>query len=111
VLTDPANPKCEINEIKALHVGGVGQDFIDGAVITAVFDFVIGLTALEYSSLGNFATSSENVRFVKPVERNRFYATAQARQKIGNSIFSEAKLFNFKAEPCGYAHGEIRVGI
>ncbi|MDO3722145.1 PaaI family thioesterase [Marinobacter sp. chi1] len=110
-LDDPANPRCEVNEIKDLHIGGVGQSYINGAVISAIFDLVIGLSALGYASEGNFATSNVNIRFVKPVERNRFYATSKVLRKIGNIIFSEATLFNFHGEPCGQAHGEIRVGI
>lgn len=111
VLDKPAQPKCEINSIMPFHLGGVGQDYINGAVISGLFDLVIGLTALGYSSLGNFATSSVNIRMLKPVDKNRLYAVAKIRTKIGNIVFSEATLFNFKDEPCGYASGEIRVGI
>tara|TARA_R110001599_G_scaffold9374_1_gene46315 strand:- start:1035 stop:1490 length:456 start_codon:yes stop_codon:yes gene_type:complete len=110
-LDEPSKPKCEINDIKAFHLGGVGQDYVNGAVISGVFDLVIGLTALQYSSRGNFATSNVNIRFLKPVEKNRFYTIAKINSIIGNRVFSEATLFNCKGEPCGYANGEIRVGI
>jgi len=111
VLNDPSKPRCEINDIKAFHLGGVGQDYVNGAVISGVFDLVIGLTALPYAKLGNFATSDVSIRFLKPVEKNSFYAIARINSTIGNRVFSEATLFNSKGEPCGYAKGEIRVGI
>lgn len=111
VLDDPARPKCEVSDIKALHLGGVGEDYINGVIISGVFDLVIGLTALEFSSRGNFATSSVNIRFIKPVENNRFYAIAKISSILGNRVFSDATLFNYKGECCAYANGEIRIGI
>lgn len=110
-LEDPEQPKCEITDIQAFHLGGVGQGFINGAIISAIFDLVIGLTSLKYFSLGNFATSNVNIQFVKPVDNNRIYATSKRNTKIGNRVFSESTLFNFRDEPCAYATGEIRVGI
>jgi len=111
ILDDPEQPKCEISDIKPFHLGGVGQDFVNGAVISAIFDLVIGLTGLRYSSLGKFATSNINIQLLKPVDNNRLYATSKCNTKIGNRVFSESTLFNFRDEPCAYATGEIRVGI
>jgi acyl-coenzyme A thioesterase PaaI-like protein len=111
VLDDPTQPKCEVNEIKRFHLGGLGQSYINGVIISGLFDLVIGLTAIEYAPLGNFATTNVNIRFIKPVENNAFYAVAKTSRKVGNRVFSEATLFNVKNEPCAYATGEIRVGI
>lgn len=111
VLDDPKQPRCEVNEIKQFHLGGVGQGYINGVIISCLFDLIIGLTAIEYAPLGNFATTNVNIRFIKPVANNAFYAVAKTSRKVGNRVFSEATLFNFKGEPCGYATGEIRVGI
>ena len=110
-LSDHEQPKCEISEIKLFHLGGVGQGFVNGAVISAMFDLVIGLTGLKYAPLGNFATSNVNIQFLKPVSNNRIYAISKCNKKIGNRIFSDSTLFNDRDEPCAYATGEIRVGI
>lgn len=110
-LDDPDKPRCEINDIKRFHLGGVGQNYINGAVLSAVFDFVIGLNGLGYTSLGNFATANVHIRFLKPVENDGFYAVSEINKKIGNRVFAEATLFNAKGEPCAHANGEIIVGI
>lgn len=111
ILDNPESPKCEITDIKSFHLGGIGQDYINGAIISAMFDFVIGLTGLKYASAGNFATSNINIHLIKPVENKRFYATSRCNRKIGGRVFSESTLFNFKNEPCAYATGEIRIGL
>lgn len=110
-LDDPLRPRCEVSEIKSLHRGGIGQHFINGAIISALFDYLFGLTALPYLSEGYFATSNVNVRFVKPVKDEPFNSIATSKERIGNSIFSEATLYDFNGQPCVHATGEIRVGI
>lgn len=110
-LADPAQPKCEISEIQAFHLGGIGQNFVNGAIISAVFDLGIGLTGLRYASLVKFATTNVNIHLLKPVQNNRFYLISKCNKKIGRRLFSEATLFNFRDEPCAYATGEIRINI
>lgn len=111
LLSNPENPKCEITDIKPFHLGGIGQDYINGAIISAMFDLVIGLTGLKYNTSGNFATSNLNIQLLAPVESCSFYATSKCNSTIGNRVFSEATLYNFKNEPCAYATGEIRIGL
>ncbi len=110
-LDNPSLPRCEIREVSSYHLGGVGQGYINGAVISAMFDYLLGLTALPYVNEGYFATSNINVRFVKPVINDRFYAVATEKKRIGMSVFSEATLYNGLDEACVHATGEIRVGI
>jgi acyl-coenzyme A thioesterase PaaI-like protein len=110
-LDEPTRPKCMIGEDMPFHLGGVGQNFTNGAIIAAMFDFVIGLTALSYASQGNFATSNVNIKLLKPVEKGGVYAIAECSREIGRRLFVEAILFNGKKEPCCYATGEIRVAI
>ncbi len=110
-LSDPANPRCEINTIEPFHLGGVGQDYVNGAVISGMFDLIIGLTGITYTPLGNMATSNVNIRLLRPVDKKGFHLTGTVSRKIGNRVFSEATLFNSSGEPCAFANGEIRVGL
>tara|TARA_R110002073_G_scaffold262024_1_gene424943 strand:- start:228 stop:686 length:459 start_codon:yes stop_codon:yes gene_type:complete len=110
-LLDPALPKCEVKTVHNYHLGGIGQDYINGAVIAAMYDLAIGLTALPYAAEGNFATTNVNMRLLKPVENGRFYMVSRIHQRIGNRVFAEATLYNFNDEPRGHANGEISVGL
>lgn len=110
-LENPTAPKCMIVDPRPFHTGGVGQDFVNGAIIAGIFDFTIGLTALSYASQGNFATTNVNVKFIKPVEQLGVFATAKCTSQIDNKLFVEATLFNRHDEACCYANGEIRIAI
>ena len=110
-LENPDIPNCFIREPMPFHTGGVGQNFLNGAVIAAMFDFVIGLTALHYASRGNFATTNVNVKFVRPVKQIGVYVVAEVTREIGRKLFVESTLFDGEDKPCCYASGEIRTGI
>ncbi len=110
-LKDPQQPKCSIVKPADFHLGGVGQEFVNGAVIAGMFDFVIGLTALRFASLGNFATSNVNISLIRPVKYAGVYATAKCNRQIGRRLLVESVLFDGEDNPCCYANGEIRVGI
>jgi acyl-coenzyme A thioesterase PaaI-like protein len=110
-LQDPDRPRCDVKTVQSFHLGGIGQDYINGAVISAMYDLAIGLTALPYASEGNFATTNVNIRLLKPVENGRFYMVSRINQRIGNRVFAEATLYNFEDEARGHANGEISVGL
>ncbi len=110
-LNDSELPRCEISDIEAFHLGGIGQDFINGAVISAMLDFALGLTGLKYAELGDFATSHLNIDIARPIEKGRFYVLAKTNKQIANKVFSEATIFNYRDEPCVYATGSLRVAI
>jgi len=111
ILDDPEQPKCEIANVQRLHLGGVGQVYVNGAVLSAVLDFALGLTGLQYAEMGHFATCSLNIDLARPVEKDGFYAVAKCNKKIGNKLFSEATIYDANDEPCVYATGMLRVGI
>lgn len=110
-LKNPALPKCEVSDIQTFHLGGIGQAFVNGAVISAILDLALGLTGLKYSNMGGFATRNLNIDIARPVENSRFYVISKCNRQIGNNVFSEATLFNANDEPCVYATGILRIGI
>jgi acyl-coenzyme A thioesterase PaaI-like protein len=104
-------PQCAISEIKPFHLGGIGQEFVNGAIMSAMLDFALGLTGLKYATLGSFATCTLNIDIARPIEKGRFYAIAKGNRKIGKKVYSEATIFNAQDEPCVYATGILKVGI
>ena len=110
-LSDPSRPKCLVVEDLPFHSGGVGQHFMNGAVIAGMFDFVIGLTALPHAAKGNFATTSVNMKLIKPVQVGGVYAVAECRREIGRRLLVESTWFDGSNEPCCFASGEVRIAI
>ena len=107
----PAQPRCEINDVQLYHLGGIGQDYINGVVISGIVDLALGLTALAESNMGEFATTNLSINLAKPVSNGRFYVISESKQKIGRKIFSEAIVYDKDDNPCVYATGIIRIGI
>jgi len=110
-LDDPDAPRCEILKIMPYHLGGLGLEFINGGVISAVVDLAIGLTAIRYLNKGYLATSKLNIDLIRPIDGQCFYAISKMNRKIDAKVFSEATIFNYKDEPCVYASGATRIGI
>ena len=107
----PDKPRCELRDVRDHHLGGIGQDYINGAVTSAVIDLALGLTAVSNASLGFFATKNIHIDLAKPVERDGFYVLGQADQRIGKNVYCEATVYNWQHEPRVYATGLVRVGI
>lgn len=110
-LADPDCPRITLEKVEDYHLGGIGQNFINGAITSGVIDLAIGLTGLRHAPKGYFATSSLHIDLNKPVEHTGFYATARTTQQIGKNLFSEATVFSLDGEPRVHATGVVRVGI
>lgn len=110
-LEDIKKPRVDLVEPQPFHLGGVGQDYVNGAITAGMFDFVIGLIAIPFISQGHFATTNVNIQLVKPLKQGGVHAVAECTQQIGNRLFVDAVIFDGESDPCCHATGEIRVGI
>lgn len=110
-LADPDRPRCDVTRIEPFHLGGIGQDFVNGAITSAVIDLALGLAGLRFAHLGYFATRNLHIDLTLPVEKHGFYVTSRATSRIGKNLFAEATVFNLDDEPRVHATGVVRVGI
>ncbi|MDP5071698.1 MAG: PaaI family thioesterase [Congregibacter sp.] len=110
-LSDPDRPRGDVNQIESYHLGGIGQDFVNGAVTSGVIDIVLGLTGLRFAEMGYFATRNLQIDLTLPVEKDGFYVTSRATSRIGKNLFAEATVFNPNGEPRVHATGVVRIGI
>ena len=110
-LSDPDAPRCDMPNIESYHLGGIGQDFVNGAVTASVIDIALGLTGIRYAHMGYFATRNLHIDLTLPVEKAGFYVTARSTSRIGKNLFAEATVFNPAGEPRVHATGVVRIGI
>ena len=110
-LSDLTAPRCEILQTSTLHLGGLGQHYVNGMVTSALLDLSIGITGLNYVQEGFFATSSININFQKPLESGHVYAVSRCRQREGKNLLVDATVYNGSGEPRVVASGTVRVGI
>ncbi|GAB5415768.1 MAG: hypothetical protein Cons2KO_33710 [Congregibacter sp.] len=110
-LNNPDRPRCDVADIQPFHLGGIGQDFVNGAITSAVIDLALGLTGVRFAHMGYFATRNLQIDLTLPVEKDGFYVTSRLTSRIGKNGFAEATVFNLKGEPRVHATGVVRVGI
>jgi acyl-coenzyme A thioesterase PaaI-like protein len=80
-FANPQQPKCAVNDIQPYHLGGIGQDYINGVIISGIIDLALGLTALTESKMGEFATTSLSINLAKPISNGRFMLFHKASKK------------------------------
>lgn len=110
-LDDPYEPRCILDEVEPFHLGGIGQDFINGAMTSAVIDLAIGLTAMPYAGEGYFATRNLNIDLTSPIPSDGFYVLAKCNQRIGKQLYSEATVFSPQGDALVYATGVVRLSV
>ena len=110
-LSDPERPRCSLLEPQPFHLGGIGQDYVNGAVISAVLDIALGLTGIRYAPMGYFATRNLHIDLTLPVENDGFYVTGRETSRIGKNLFAEATVFNLDGEPRVHSTGVVRIGL
>jgi len=110
-LSNPDEPRCDMHNIESYHLGGIGQDFVNGAVTASVIDIALGLTGIRFAHMGYFATRNLHIDLTLPVEKDGFYVTARSTSRIGKNLFAEATVFNLAGEPRVHATGVVRIGI
>ena len=110
-LDDPERPRCAVHTIQSFHLGGIGQDFVNGAITSGVLDLALGLTGVRYVSMGYFATRNLHIDLTLPVEKDGFYVISRETSRIGKNLFCEATVFNPDGEPRVHATGVVRIGI
>lgn len=110
-LSNPDEPRCDMTNIESYHLGGIGQDFVNGAVTASVIDIALGLTGIRFAHLGYFATRNLHIDLTLPVEKEGFYVTGRTTSRIGKNLFAEATVFNLAGKPRVHATGVVRIGI
>jgi acyl-coenzyme A thioesterase PaaI-like protein len=110
-LSDITQPKCAINVVEPYHLGGIGQDYVNGAIISAMIDLSIGLTGLNVIKEGHLATTQITINFKKPIANKPFYALSSVVEVIDNQVFGQSTVYNFEGEICATAIGIVRINL
>ncbi|MFM8913670.1 MAG: PaaI family thioesterase [Flammeovirgaceae bacterium] len=104
-------PRVYIDQVMDIHMGGIGTDAVNGAVIALLADLAIGLLGVYHYADGLTATSSLTINYVKPLVATQVVVEAAQTEVIGKRIFAVAKIMNEKGEVCSYATGSLAKGI
>lgn len=104
-LSDDYMVKCTIDPVQDFHRGGMGTQSVNGAVLSAIFDLVIGLVGFVNANNHRTGTVQINSNFLKPLKGNKVLVEGKLIKKGKSLVFARAEIFNENHELCAFADG------
>ena len=100
VVLDPVRPEQR---------GGLGSDAVNGGVLAAMFDLVIGCAPALVDPTKRSATAQLSINFMSGVRGDRITARAKVTRAGAKLIFAAASIFDGKGQECASATGISRL--
>lgn len=104
-LSDDKFVKAKIDKIQPFHRGGMGTQSVNGAVISSLFDLVIGLVGIVNSNGYRTGTVQLNINFLKPLFADSLTIEAFLIKSGKSLVFARAEALNDKGEVCATCDG------
>lgn len=96
-------------EVRPDHLGGLGAEAVNGGVLAAMFDLVVGCTPALRDPTRRTATVQLSMSFMRPVLGSAIYAEAKIDSGGSSTVFASAELFDGKGEVCAKCDAVVRV--
>jgi len=96
-------------EIRPEHRGGLGTDAVNGGILAALFDLVIGCTPALREPTRRAATMQLSMSFERPVRGNTLHAEATIDSMGTSTLFSSARLYDAQGAVCARCQGVVKV--
>ena len=97
--------RAVVDPIAPHHRGGMGTPAVNGPMIAAVFDLVIGLTGYLQAMDRRVGVAQLNVRFMRPVLGSRFEVVGRPERTGRSLIFVGCELLDEVGVVCARAEG------
>jgi acyl-coenzyme A thioesterase PaaI-like protein len=110
-LENNQQPICSVHQVENYHLGGIGQSYVNGAIIAALADLAIGLTGLKFIVSRLIATSELVIQYKKPLVAKPFYAKSEIENTEGNRLIAICNVYNHLDEVCVIVKGNVRINL
>lgn len=100
VVLDPVRPEQR---------GGLGSDAVNGGILAAMFDLVIGCVPALVDPTKRSATVQLSVNFMSAVRGDRIVARSRVTRAGETLVFASASIFDSKDQECATATGLSRL--
>jgi uncharacterized protein (TIGR00369 family) len=96
-------------EVRPEHRGGLGTSAVNGAIIAALFDLVLGCTAALVDPTKRCATLQLSMSFHRPLTGDSVRAEAEIDSHGKNTLFASARVLDAQGNVCARAQGVVRL--
>ncbi|HTV24251.1 MAG TPA: PaaI family thioesterase [Polyangiaceae bacterium] len=103
---DEKRLRIEVSEVPASMRGGMGDDaVVNGGVLSALCDLMIGSTAGLVDPTTRSATVQLSIRFERPLRGLRILGEARVDHSTGRTIFASGELSDDQGRVCVRCQG------
>lgn len=97
-----------IPEIRPEHRGGLGTSAVNGGVIAAIFDLVLGSSPALLDPTRRSATVQLSMSFERPLMGNSLRAEAEIDTAGQSVVFATARMYDEQGRICARCQGVIK---
>lgn len=108
-LSDEYCAKAIIDTVQPFHRGGIGTSAVNGAVLSSLFDLVIGIVGIVNSNKYRTGTVQLNINFLKPLFGDSLVVEGTLVKSGKSLVFARAEAYNDKHELCAICDGMCSV--
>lgn len=104
-LSAPEAIRAKIDPLLPQHRGGLGSDAVNGAVISGLFDLMIGLVGIVNSQKHRTGTVQLNIQFVRPLRGQVLQAEARLIKAGQSLVFARSEIYDDQGRICASCEG------
>jgi uncharacterized protein (TIGR00369 family) len=111
VISFPTQQRVVITmaEIRPEFRGGMGTSAVNGGVLAAMFDLVIGCTPALVDPTRRSATMQLSMNFMKPVNGDSLHVEGRIDSHGKATLYASAQLLDAKGVVCATCQGLVKV--
>jgi uncharacterized protein (TIGR00369 family) len=97
-----------IPELRPEHRGGLGSSAVNGGIIAAIFDLVIGSAPALLDPTRRSATMQLSMSFERPLMGNSLRAEAEIDRGGQGTLFATARMYDEHGNVCARCQGVVK---
>lgn len=101
--------RVDLDPVKPEQLGGLGAEAVNGGVLAAIFDLVIGCSPALIDPTRRNATMQLSMSFMRAVRGKRIWAEAWIDQAGSSTVFSTAELYDEQGTVCARCQGVVKI--
>lgn len=106
---DTETVEVNLDQVQPSQRGGLGSDAVNGGVLSAIFDLVIGCAPALIDPTRRSATVQLSIQFMSPVRGDKVKARAKVTKGGNTLVFASAVILDATGAECAAATGMSRL--